>query len=564
MNPSAGYIFRVKRLEIIKVVWLAFFHSVFTALSVSALLPFLNVVFMGRLIWPEGMGPELNLSRTELLVYICAGTLTVFVLKNIFFVMLQGTLSHYRHRMTEQLRQKGIRNLLGRGMPYFHTIRSARPVTQLTDTVQRMADLQTDIIAHASRYIPLIMIYVFLLFWLHWLLTIGCLLLIPVMGLAGYAFHGAVEKLSRRQQVALTEFVHDIQQKLLNIKLIKIFHSERYESERHDQQSAGVREAHLAKDRLANFSIAVLEIAGVAMGVMLLYIVGAEAAAGQFAYGPGGLVLFIAVVFSLIDPVRHLIKSFQDRREIRVYMKQINELLEEPAIPASKAVFGIKTPEPLTWNDVTFRYQPGLPDIFSGAHVTLHRGQVTGLTGKSGSGKSTFVDLCAGLMAPTSGAITIGGIHVSALDPSLRPQVFGVLTQEPYIFNDTLRNNVRYNLSDIPDGRILEVLEQTKLSAWLTTLPDGLDTPLGERGCRMSGGEKQRLALARLCLRHPAYLFCDEATSALDPDMEQTILKTVIEVFKDSAIVLISHRWTVLNNASRLLEIRDGIIESVR
>ena len=208
--------------------------------------------------------------------------------------------------------------------------------------------------------------------------------------------------------------------------------------------------------------------------------------------------------------------------------------------------------------DVKFAY-PGQPPTIRGINLTLLPGQHLALLGKSGSGKTTLAHLLRGDLAPTSGSITAGGFASSELGNDA-PRMFGVCQQTTYLFNDTLRNNLLIAQPQASDEELERALERVGLKRLLERLPEGLDTLVDEAGLRFSGGERHRVALARILLQNAPIVILDEPTVSLDPRTEHEVLSTMFEVLADKTVVLITHHLQGVSNMDRVLFLENGII----
>ena len=204
---------------------------------------------------------------------------------------------------------------------------------------------------------------------------------------------------------------------------------------------------------------------------------------------------------------------------------------------------------------------PGDEDYaLSDISFEINRGETIALVGGSGAGKSTLVDMLVALRQPTKGRIEVHDTELSDIDPLSWRRQIGYVTQEITLFNDTLRNNLTFVDSGVSDEVLQQTLRAAQLEDLVKTMPDGLDTILGENGIRLSGGQRQRLALARALVSKPQILLLDEATSALDPEIEHAIKDTIEEVAKDLTVLIVSHRLSTVLNADRIYVVQSGRI----
>jgi ATP-binding cassette subfamily C protein len=201
--------------------------------------------------------------------------------------------------------------------------------------------------------------------------------------------------------------------------------------------------------------------------------------------------------------------------------------------------------------------------VLSRIDLAVERGECVALVGATGTGKTTLVDLVLGLIEPTEGRITVDGVAIAHNLPAWRRHI-GYVPQDPFMVDDTLRRNIAFGLTDaeIDASRVAAAVGVAQLEPFIATLPDGLDTLVGERGVRLSGGERQRVSIARALYRDPDLLVFDEATSALDPGTEQALTRAIERLKGQKTLLVIAHRLTTVERADRLVVLSDGRIEA--
>ncbi len=552
-----GYPVRTDRSLILAIIVFSFFYSLFSAASVSILMPFVNVIFAGYDLQAFFAWPQVMLSdKYTALITLCIVTWTFFLLKNVFFVAAQNRLSVFRNDLLQRLREDQLDRTLGQDLAYFHSIPSGLVVTRMFETARIFAEKSSLGLYDIARTVPLILMYAAILFAISWKLMLLSLCFVPLISLAGNLYHKRLSRSLAEEEEAMGRLIHQLQQKIYGIKLVKLFHAQEYERKDFHQRNGRLNGLVSSRERLESAGLALIEMIGVSAGVALLYVIGIETLDGLFVWGPGGFVLFIAAVFSLIDPVRSLIRSFHLLREARM----LHESLQEPprVKPRPFLHSADRFHERIEFVDVTFGFPGHAEPVFQGLRWTIRKGERIALTGHSGIGKSTLIDLLLGLYQPDSGWVRMDGKPVSEIDPNDLARIFGVATQEAFVFQDTIRNNLIYNSPDLTDDVVRRALEQVGLAEWLRRGSQGLDTVIGERGQTMSGGEKQRLVLARMILRDPDILIFDEATSALDLPSEKEIFELILKLFPEKTLILISHRPTLQTLAKRIVEVGYG------
>ncbi|WP_231571598.1 ABC transporter ATP-binding protein [Gordoniibacillus kamchatkensis] len=218
----------------------------------------------------------------------------------------------------------------------------------------------------------------------------------------------------------------------------------------------------------------------------------------------------------------------------------------------------------IAFRDVTFGYE-GHTKVLSGVNLAIRAGETIALVGPSGAGKSTLCSLIPRFYEIDGGSITIDGLDIRRMTQrSLRSQI-GIVQQDVFLFNGTIRDNIGYGRLGASEADIWEAARRAHLEALLHSLPDGLDTVIGERGLKLSGGQRQRLAIARMFLKNPPILILDEATSALDTETEQIIQQSLEELSRSRTTLIIAHRLATIRHADRIVVVtEDGIAEEGR
>jgi len=354
---------------------------------------------------------------------------------------------------------------------------------------------------------------------------------------------------------------------LLNYETVKYFTNEEFEAKAYDQQLATWEQAKI-KNRLSLFALngGQALIIAIAMTAMLAL------AANEVAKGVmtlGDFVLINAFMMQLFMPLNFLGFVY---REIKGSLANIENLFSLLAkTPKVKDVpdavvlnlsdqndNAIKQAS-ITFDDITFAYNPKRP-IIKGISFKVNAGEKVAVVGQSGSGKSTLVKLLFRFYDVDSGAININNQNISHVSQqSLRTHI-GIVPQDTVLFNDTLFNNVQYGSPTASKEDVLKAIELAHLSEFIASLPEGLETTVGERGLKLSGGEKQRVAIARTILKDPQILVFDEATSSLDSHSEQAILTAINEVAKNRTSLVIAHRLSTIVDSDNIIVMSHGEI----
>lgn len=367
-----------------------------------------------------------------------------------------------------------------------------------------------------------------------------------------------------------TRFVHALNQadstsntraidSLLNFETVKYFNNADFEAQRYDTSLASWELAR-RQNRLSLFALnggQALIIAIAATAMMINATLGVMAGTMTL----GDFVLINAFTMQLFMPLNFLGFVY---REIRGAMANIHNLFEvlerAPKVQDSPQAKKLSaTQGRIRFEGVSFHYQPERP-ILRDVSFTVEPGQKVAVVGASGAGKSTLVKLLFRLYNPTQGEVFIDDQKITACTQNSVREVLGIVPQDTVLFNDSLLENIRYGDPQADDDKVRAVVKLAALDTFIASLPDGIQTQVGERGLKLSGGEKQRVAIARALLKNPQILVFDEATSSLDSQSEQAILQALKQAARAHTSLVIAHRLSTITDADCILVLDGGVL----
>lgn len=394
-------------------------------------------------------------------------------------------------------------------------------------------------------------------------LTLIIFAIIPVMCVFLSYFNSKMRQGNRESRVKIGELNAVTEDSLSGIRVVQSFANEKREQARFDDGNGKILDIkHKIYTALASFHAAEGFFDG------LLYITVVTAGALFIIKGSitaPDLVVYLMYVSTLISTVKRIVEFMDQFNRGMTGIERFYEIMdEEPEITDEKNAVEMKDVRgDIEFKDVTFSYKTGNGDVLSHISLKISAGQNIALVGPSGGGKTTLCSLIPRFYEPVGGEITVDGVNIKNYTLTSLREHIGVVQQDVYIFSGTVRDNIAYGKTDASDEEIIKASVYAGADEFIRSMPDGYDTYVGERGVKLSGGQKQKLSIARAFLKNPPILILDEATSALDNESERAVQLSLEGLSKGRTTLTIAHRLTTVKNADKILVITpDGIAES--
>ncbi len=518
-----------------------------TALSGQGKLPFGNGVAraFGRL--TEGRYG---------IVVICAAIPTMMLLRGVFDFLNNYLSAWVSLRVLADMRRKVFEHITAQSLGFFAQSQSGHLISRVANDTRiaqtALSFISTDLIKQPVCVVG----GVCALLALDWKFTLMSLVLFPVC-IAPVAVYGKrIRKDGRKEEEQVGAITVILQETFAGIRVIKSFAREDYQVEQFERANDEQFRAGLGVRRAMEAVSPMVEVvAAMGVGLALFYL----------HYTGSGLSAFFGLamgLFFLYAPVKQMSRMHMQIQKCRAATTNIFSLLDlKPTVQDAPGATVLARPRgEVEFRDVSFRYEGA--GVRALDHFSLHiaPGQTVALVGASGAGKSTVLALLQRFYDPSAGNVTVDGQDVRGLTQrSLRDEI-GVVTQDTFLFHDTVYENIRYGRLDATGAEIHEAARQAYIHDFILTLPQGYQTRVGDKGARLSGGQQQRLAIARALLKNAPILLLDEATSALDSESERMIQIALETLSKGKTVIAIAHRLSTILKADAIVVMDAGRI----
>jgi subfamily B ATP-binding cassette protein MsbA len=497
--------------------------------------------------------------RTDLLVPLVLGVILATAIQGVTSFGLTQLLSKAAQRLIAELRQK-VQAHIGRlPVSYYDANKTGTMVSRIMTDVEGVRNLVgTGLIDFTGGLLTAVIALVVLIK-ISPLMTGLALTFVVIFGLSLQRAFGAIRPIFRERGKITAEVTGRLTETLGGVRVIKGYHAESREEQVFSKGVTRLLENVLkSMTSMSLMSLSATVLMGV-VGAIVMYVGARQIAAGTLTLG--GFVTFTAFLAFLVAPVFQIVQIGTQLTEALAGLDRTREVLNEKQEDADPRRV-VELPEInglVEFDNVSFAYDPGklvLHDI----NFQSEPGTVTALVGSSGSGKSTIIGLVAAFHGPTSGTVRVDGYDVSTVKLSSYRTQLGVVLQETFLFDGTIRENVAFAFPTATEAEIMEACRIARVDEFAESFELGYDTIVGERGVKLSGGQRQRVSIARAILANPRILILDEATSSLDSESEALIQQGLAYLMKGRTTFVIAHRLSTIRRADQILVVERGRI----
>jgi len=492
------------------------------------------------LIWPQVVQRVLDLGLKDPGILDSLVVLLIFVLliRSAIDGVRQFVMSWTGEKVIFDLRMGIVTHLQSLSLSFFNQRKTGDLMSHVTSDATLVHGVVTQTIIQVLGQVLTLVGGVTVIFLMNWRLALLTLVVAPPIGVIGQFLGRRIRDISRAAQDAQGEAVGVLQEALAEVRVVQAFTREDYEAKRFHEKLMIMFDKSIERSRISSIMFPAIGFLGFASSIVVLWYGGHQVAAGELT--PGQLVAFLLYMGMVAGPVGGLAGQWTGIQQ---------------AFGAADRIFALLDTEP----EVSFRYADG-PLVFENLSTAFRESETTALVGPSGAGKTTLVNLVGRFYDPVAGSVRVDGRDVRDVTVrSLREQI-AVVPQEPILFGDTIRENIRYGRLDASAADIEAAAQAANATEFIARTPKGLETIVGERGVRLSVGQRQRVAIARAILRDARILLLDEATSSLDNESEFLVQQALDRLMRGRTTIVIAHRLSTVERADRILVLDRGRI----
>ncbi|MDI9492204.1 MAG: ABC transporter ATP-binding protein [Bacillota bacterium] len=531
---------------------------VLVAILLSSILGLLPSILTGRIIDDGLIGRDL-----DALIRLIALSLGVMLAANLIRVLESYLNSWIAQHITFDMRNSMFRHLQSMSHRFFTANNQGDIITRMTSDISGVQQIITGTLASILSNVVTLIVAMIAMYQRNWILATVGILIVPLFTLPTKKA-GKTRWILTRDAQECSDEINGILNETLSVSgqmLVKLFGMEEREYERYESANRRMIRLRIRESMAGRwFRVALSTFSSI--GPMLIYLVGGVL---MMRYDSdltvGDITVLVALLGRMYGPVNALLNIQVDWIRSMALFTRIFEYFDMPVeiTNAPDAEKPDRAEGRVRFSHVYFAYEPARM-ILKDVDFSLEKGKSIAIVGPSGAGKSTIINLIPRLYDVTEGSVSFDGIDVRKLDLQFLRRSVGVVTQDTYLFNGTVRENLLYAKPEATRAELEEVCKKANIHEFITAQSEGYDTIVGNRGLKLSGGEKQRLSIARVLLKDPALLIFDEATSSLDSISENLIREAIEPLIASRTSILIAHRLSTILAADEILVIEEGRI----
>ncbi|MBF0570260.1 MAG: ABC transporter ATP-binding protein [Candidatus Omnitrophica bacterium] len=504
-----------------------------------------------------------NTDVVTLFWVIPLGFMIVFCIKQVVLFCSDYLMNDIAQAVMRDVRSRLFERIQTLSLDYFSRRRVGELVSRITNDVNTIENAISYAVTDLFKQPVLILVFLIISFTMNTKGTLVVFVMFPLIGWPMMLISKKLRKIAKNTQEKMADINSHLMETISGVRILKAFGTEKYEIQRFRQHNQLYYKLRMKSIRNLILMGPITEIVGSFCGVAIYWVLGKEVLKGHLSSGV--LMLFFASILQVIRPIKRMANVQTIIQQALVANTRIYEVLDtKPTVVEKSDAAELETfKDKIVIEGVSFYYEEGAGNVLQDINLSIKKGELVAVVGPTGSGKSTLANLIPRFYDVTRGRILFDGMDVKdASFKSLRGQV-GIVTQEAILFNDSVKNNIAYGTFDVTMDHIRQVAQMAFADKFIEKMPKGYDTIIGDRGFRLSGGEKQRLTIARAILKNPPILILDEATSQLDSESEKYVQEALDKLMQGRTVIAIAHRLSTIMKADKIVVLEHGKIAGI-
>ncbi len=555
------------------MLFLSLVAAIFEMVGVSVILPLMQVMLRPDELWDKWyvqvVTGVISIHTNEQLIFlVCVGIIFIYLIKNVYFVIYSYITTYYANKVKKELSVRVLEAYMQQGYLFFVNHNTGRLLQGMGGDVTCVYTIVNQLLTLASKGLTIFCIGIFILVQTPALALSMALLVVFCFGLIQLIFRKSMRKYGELQRVYSWNSQQISLEAIRGSKEILVMNRQKHFVNIFRKNTDKLNNAILKVDMGAKTPAYIIEavcISGLLLVVAIMYgktddTITMISQLSAVAVAAFRILPALGCISSAVNTIMYNMPALSASYET---LHQVKEL-EKEQIPDNgnkeiTAQMDVNFKEELEVRDLVFAYPNTETNVLDGVNMKIERGQAVAFIGPSGAGKTTLSDVILSLLEPKAGQVLMDGVDIRDLGTAWNHLV-GYVPQTIYLMDNTVRKNVAFGYSDedIDDDKVWKALEMAQLKDFVETLPKGLDTFVGELGVRFSGGQRQRMAIARALFSNPDILILDEATSALDNDTENAVMEAIDALQGIKTLIIVAHRLSTIRNCDVIYEIKDG------
>ncbi len=501
-----------------------------------------------------------NYGKSGALQFVCGIILVSVLLANLFKYLTQRVLARLRVYVVQNVRKDLFEKINSLHLGYFQSRKKGDVMSTMSNDVNEIENSIVSSIQVIFRDPPLLIGYIILLFIMSVKLTLFTLIILPLSGLIISRITKSLKKNSKKGQQYLGNILSIMDETLSGIRIIKGFNAQEYISKKFEVENSNY--SYVLKKMLNRKELAspLSELLGVAVVVGILLYGGQLVLENRSELSASEFLGYIIIYSQVLNPLKNISNAVSNIQRGIVAGERVLEIIDiKNEIEDSPNAIEIQSfQNNIHFNGVSFKYENDF--VLKNINLKIPKGKMYALVGQSGAGKSTLADLVPRFYDVSEGELLVDSLNVKNLKLNSLINLIGIVTQHPILFNDTIRNNIAFNLENASQEEIENAAKIANAHQFIMEMPLGYETNIGDRGDKLSGGQRQRISIARAVLKNPPILILDEATSALDTESERLVQEALFNLMKNRTSLVIAHRLSTIQHADQIIVMQKGEI----